>query len=169
MWVELTRWLWSTKAKIRIILRFNSPFKKMSGRARGSHIWLTLREMRIAKMDKKVHIKPCTGEVSDALFVLSYVPWHLFLLITLLFSFSTQFENFLRSQALVGAENDVPYDIAQALSDCMEAAVSLDWAWCCFVLLRSIAEICLHHFPQENAPRPIHMKSHLKKFLKYEK
>ena len=35
----------------------------MSGRARGSHIWLTLREMRIAKMDKKIHIKPCTGEV----------------------------------------------------------------------------------------------------------
>jgi len=38
---------------------------------RGSHIWLSLREMRIAKMDRKPRIKPCTGEVSASFALIS--------------------------------------------------------------------------------------------------
>mmetsp|Transcript_52504 Transcript_52504/g.91676 ORF Transcript_52504/g.91676 Transcript_52504/m.91676 type:complete len:86 (+) Transcript_52504:46-303(+) len=80
---------------------------------RGSHIWLSLREMRIAKMDRKPRIKPCSGE----------------------------FDMFLKAQSYAGAEHDVPFDIAQALEDCMEDAA--------------------------NAPKPIPLKSHLKRFVKY--
>lgn len=92
----------------------------MSIRGRNGHVWVTLREMRIGRIDRKVRVKPCADEVS-----LQIVHLQGAVLFTVLVSLAIQFANYMKALQAVAEDGPQPREAGKLLTDCMDNLVSL--------------------------------------------